>query len=44
MSQVRSSSILVHMQKGVSILCRADYLANAMKTLVVLDITRLLVR
>jgi len=32
MSQVRSSSILVHMQKGVSILCRVDHFANTLNT------------
>ena len=32
MSQVRSSSILVHMQKGVSILCRVDHFANTPNT------------
>ena len=32
MSQVRSSSGLVHMQKGVSILCRVDHFANTLNT------------
>jgi len=32
MSQVRSSSGLVHRQKGVSILCRVDHFANTLNT------------